>query len=195
MYLNELPLEPHHLVVPSGMTKTISEPMVCLVQTTHLSCTDANTTSKRKEERFTWPTSPRSSIGCCQNDFLAYGTFDANRVPIWRQDYHYLQTYWNELPLEPRHLVLPSGVTKMISEPMVCLVQTMHLSCTDTNTTSKRKRREIPHDPCHQGVPLGACKIISDPIVHSTQTVHLSCVKISTIFKWTKTSFHLSLVT
>jgi hypothetical protein len=32
-------------------------------------------------------------------------------------------------------------------------------------------------------------------MVHSAQTVHLSCVKISTISKWTKTSFHLSLVT
>ena len=45
----------------------------------------------------------------------------------------------NELPLEPRHLVVPMVVTKEISEPMVCLVQTMHQSCTDTNTVSKRK--------------------------------------------------------
>jgi hypothetical protein len=34
----------------------------------------------------TWPPSPRSSIGCVQNDFWAYGTFDVNRVPILRQD-------------------------------------------------------------------------------------------------------------
>jgi hypothetical protein len=40
----------------------------------------------------------------------------------------------NELPLEPRHLGVTSGVSKMISEPMVCLAQTMHLSCFDTNT-------------------------------------------------------------
>ena len=45
----------------------------------------------------------------------------------------------NELPLEPRHLVVPSGVSKMISEWMVRLAQTVHLSCTDTNTMSKDK--------------------------------------------------------
>ena len=74
-----------------------------------------------------------------QNDFRAYGTFDANRAPILRQDYHYVRKYRNELRLEPRHLVVPSGASKMISEPMVRLAQTMHLSCTDTNTVSKQK--------------------------------------------------------
>ena len=49
---NELPLEPHHLVVPSNASKTISDPMVCPAQAMHLSCTDTNTVSKRKEERF-----------------------------------------------------------------------------------------------------------------------------------------------
>jgi hypothetical protein len=44
----------------------------------------------------------------------------------------------NELPLEPRDLGVPSGASKMISEPMVFLVQTMHLSCTDTNNVSKQ---------------------------------------------------------
>ena len=41
-------------------------------------------------------------------------------------------------PLEPRHLGVPSGASKMISEPMVRLVQTVLLSCTDTNTVCKR---------------------------------------------------------
>jgi hypothetical protein len=30
----------------------------------------------------TWATLPRSSIGCVQNNFQAYGTFAANRAPI-----------------------------------------------------------------------------------------------------------------
>jgi hypothetical protein len=47
----------------------------------------------------TWPTSPRRTIGCAwkrfprlcyiaciQNDFQAYGTFSANRAPIWHRD-------------------------------------------------------------------------------------------------------------
>ena len=87
MYRDELPLEPRYLVVPLGATKMISEPMVRLVQTMHLSCTDA----KQKEERFHMTHVTRSSIGCMQNDFRAYVMFDTNRAPILRQDYHYLQ--------------------------------------------------------------------------------------------------------
>jgi hypothetical protein len=78
-----------------------------------------------------------SSIGCVQNDFRAYGSFAANRAPILRQDYHYLQMDRNELLFEPRNLGVPSGASKMISEPMVRLAQTVHLSCTNTNTISK----------------------------------------------------------
>ena len=86
----------------------------------------------------TRPTSPRSSIGCVQNDFRAYRTLGANRAPILRQYYHYLQTDRNELSVEPRHLGVPSGASKMIYDPMVRLAQTVHLSCTDTNTVSNR---------------------------------------------------------
>jgi hypothetical protein len=39
----------------------------------------------------------------------------------------------NELPLEPRQLGVPSGASKMISDPMVRLVQAVHLSCSNTN--------------------------------------------------------------
>ena len=65
---------------------------------------------------------------------------------IWRKPCTYLASRLalypkgqNELPLEPRHLVVPSSASKTISEPVACLAQTMHLSCTDTNTVSKRK--------------------------------------------------------
>ena len=110
--------DPRHLGVPSGASKTISEPMVRLAQTVHLSCTNTNTLQTDRNEvphdprhlavpsgaskmiyepmvrsaqtvqlsAPTLPTSPRSSIGCIQNDFLAYGTFDPNRAPILRQD-------------------------------------------------------------------------------------------------------------
>ena len=46
---------------------------------------------------------------------------------------------WTELSLEPRHLIVPLGVSKMVSKLMVHLAQKLHLSCTDTNTVSKRK--------------------------------------------------------
>jgi hypothetical protein len=50
---NKAPLDPRHLGVPSGVSKTIYEPMVRLTQTEHISCTDANTVSKYIEMNFT----------------------------------------------------------------------------------------------------------------------------------------------
>jgi hypothetical protein len=49
---NEIPDDTHHLAVLSGASKTISEPVVHLAQTVHLSCTDTNTISKQTEMRF-----------------------------------------------------------------------------------------------------------------------------------------------
>jgi hypothetical protein len=64
--------------------------------------------------------------------------FGAYRAPIMCQDYHFLQTDRIELPLEPRHLGVPSGASKMIYEPIVCLAQTMHLSYVKITTISKQ---------------------------------------------------------
>jgi hypothetical protein len=47
-----LSLEPRHLGVPSGASKSISEMMACLAQTVNLSCTVTNSVSKEKEVRF-----------------------------------------------------------------------------------------------------------------------------------------------
>jgi hypothetical protein len=135
---NETLHDSRHLWVPSGASKMISKLTVCSAQTVHLYWTETNTISKRTETSFhlslvtqkhhsvhvkqflslwydwckpctyhtpkltlspkgqkgdsIWPTSPRSSIGCVQNDF--YGAMER-------------------------------------------LVQTMDLSCTETNTISK----------------------------------------------------------
>ena len=64
-----------------------------------------------------------------------------------------------------------------------------------TLTPSPNAPNEIPHDPRHLGVPSGASKTISELMVRSVQTMLRSCVKISTISKWTETSFQLSFVT
>jgi hypothetical protein len=40
--------------------------------------------------------------------------------------------------VDPRHLGAPLDVSKMISKSLVCLAQTMDLSCAETNTISKR---------------------------------------------------------
>jgi hypothetical protein len=76
----------NNLGAASGVSKMISEPVVRLVQTVRLSCTDTYTISKGTETRFIGPMSPRSSIRCVQNEFRAYGTLAANRAPILHQN-------------------------------------------------------------------------------------------------------------
>jgi hypothetical protein len=66
--------------------------------------------------------------------------FDINRAPILHQELHYLQTDRTELLVEPRHLGVPSSASKTISMPMICSLETVHLSCTDTNIVSKRTK-------------------------------------------------------
>jgi hypothetical protein len=99
-----------------------------------------------------------------------------------------------KLSLEHRHLGVPSGASKTISTPMVCLMQTMHLSCTDKNNLSKQTemRFHVTHvtKEFHQ-----VCQKLFLSLWRSVLTLHLSCVVISTISKWTKTSFHLGHVT
>jgi hypothetical protein len=55
-----------------------------------------------------------------------------------------LQIGPNELPLDPRHEGVPLGVSKMISEPMVCSTQIVHLSCAEINTISKQTQTSFP---------------------------------------------------
>jgi hypothetical protein len=50
---------------------------------------------------------------------------------------------WTKLSLEPRLRWVPSGVSKTIFERMIHLLQTMHLSCTDTNTIYKQKEERF----------------------------------------------------
>jgi hypothetical protein len=63
--------------------------------------------------------------------------FRENRAPILHRHKHYLQIDRNEIPLDPRHLGVPAGVSKMIYEPMVRLVQMVHLCCVKISTISK----------------------------------------------------------
>jgi Tfp pilus assembly protein PilO len=75
---------------------------------------------------------------------------------------------------------------------MVCLVKIVHLSYTDTNIVCKL-RFHMTHITLefHQVCPTQ----FSEAVVGLVQIVHLSSIKISTISKWTESSFHLSLVT
>jgi hypothetical protein len=77
----------------------------------------------------TCASSPRSTIGCVQNDSWACGTFGTTHAPILQRHQHYLEKDQNEIPHDPRHLGVPSGASKMSSDAMVRLAQTMQLSC------------------------------------------------------------------
>jgi hypothetical protein len=200
------PLEPHHLGVPSGASKMIFVPMVRSAQTLHISCIKISTISNELNQASTWASSPRSITWCVQNNFWTYGMFSTNHAPILNRQRHYLQMDQNMIPHDPRHLGDRSGASKIIFEVVVRSAQTIHLSCDMFGPNYapilhrhsdylQMDRNEIPQDPCHLVVPSGASKMISKPAVRSAQTVHLSCVKISTIFKRTKSSIHLRLVT
>jgi hypothetical protein len=91
----------------------------------------------RPKQATPWASSPQSTIGCMQNDFWAYGTFGTNHAPNLHWHYHCLKMDWNEIPHDQCHLGDPSGVSKMISEPLECLPQTVHLSCVRISTIPK----------------------------------------------------------
>jgi hypothetical protein len=80
----------------------------------------------------------------------------------------------------------------MIYELMVHLAQSIHLSCADTNTVSKRTEMRF-HMTHITRSSIWCVQMVSKAMVCLAPTVHLSCVKISTISKRTEMSFHLSL--
>jgi hypothetical protein len=114
MVQNEILHDPHHLGVPLGASKMISEPLVHSAQTMHLSCVKISTISNKLNQASTWSSSTRSTIRCVRNDFRAYGMFRTNHAPTSNRQQHYLQMDQIVIPHDPRHLGLPSGACKMI---------------------------------------------------------------------------------
>jgi hypothetical protein len=135
---NRLSLGPHHLGVQSGASKMNFGPMVHLAQTMHISCTDSILSPNWKKWDSTSLTTSRSSIGCVQNNFCAFWYVRHKSCNYFFVKISAISNRLNELPHQPRQQEVLSDVYKMISEPMVRVAQTMHLSCTDTNTVSKR---------------------------------------------------------
>jgi hypothetical protein len=127
-------LEPRHLGLASGVSKMVSELMVCFAQTYHLSWTNTNIVSKHKEERFhmtdvlSGASRMISEPMVCSSQTMHVSCIKISTI-----------SKRTDLLLEPHHLGVPSGLYKMIYEPMVRLAQTVPLPCTDTNTISKRK--------------------------------------------------------
>jgi hypothetical protein len=81
----------------------------------------------------------------------------------------------------------------MISEPMVHLMQTIHLSSVKISTISKRTKLSL--ERCPLGVPSGASKIIFEPMVRLAQIVHQSWTDNNTISEEKEVRFHMTHVT
>jgi hypothetical protein len=130
----ELPLELRHPGVGSNSSKTISMPMVCLVQTVLQPCTNTNTTSKWTKMRFHTTHVTYEFHRVRLKLFMTYGTLNANRARIFCR----IVSKWTEQistrPSSPRTTL---GASKTICEPMVRLTQTEHLSCIKSSTISK----------------------------------------------------------
>jgi hypothetical protein len=144
----------------------------------------AENRSKRDSTR---PTSTRSSIGCLQYYFQAYGMFDANlhqscvkssTISKWTEPSFHLSHVTTE-----SHRVRPKRflcLWYVRCEPCTCLALTLTPSPNGLKRDSTR--------PMSLTSPSGASQTICEPMLRSVQTVHLSCVKISTISKRTEQS-------
>jgi hypothetical protein len=118
----------------------ISISMVCSVQTVILSCTDTNTVSKRTKMRFHTPHVTYQFHRVCPKLFMSLWYIQCNRCTYLASRLALFLNGPNRAPPDPHHLGVPSSASKMISMPMVCSVQTVLLSCTDTNIVSKQTK-------------------------------------------------------
>jgi hypothetical protein len=111
--------------------------MVCSAQTMHLSWVKISTISEQTISSFHFSLITEYHR-VRQKKISAYGMFGANCAPILQRQQHYLQTEQNNIPHESGHLGVPSGASKMISEDVVRLAQTVHLYCVKISTISER---------------------------------------------------------
>jgi hypothetical protein len=89
----------------------------------------------------------------------------------------------------PMSLRVPSGASKMIFEPMVHSMQTVHLSCIKISTVFEKDQNEIALEARHLVVPSCASKMISEPTVRLGQTMHLSCTNTNIVSKRKKRDY------
>jgi hypothetical protein len=115
----------------------ISEPVVHSAQTVHLSCIKICSISKRTESRIHLSLTPKEYHQVRPKQFLSLWYIQHKRCTYHASRLALYQINWTKHPLELRHLGVLSGASKTISEPTVCLAQTMHLFWTDTNNISK----------------------------------------------------------
>jgi hypothetical protein len=135
---NEIWHDLHHLGVPSGTSKMISEPMVHLAQTVLLSCVKISTISKWTEPSF------HMSLLALEYDRVRSKRF-LTLWYIWHKPSTYLALTLtpslNELKWDSTWATSPRssiGFVQNYFQAYGSLAQTMHLSCVKISTISKR---------------------------------------------------------
>jgi hypothetical protein len=136
----DLPLDPHHLGVPSCVSKIIYEPMVRSAQTVLPCCVDTNIAFKLTKTGF--HIAPRhlgvpSGASKMIFDPVVHTTQTVHLSCIKIST---ISKRTERASLEPCHLAVPSGASKTIPEPIVRSAQTVLLSCMNTNTLPKRSK-------------------------------------------------------
>jgi hypothetical protein len=165
--------------------------MVCLKQMVHLSCIKISTTPNGPSFHLSLVTSVYHRV--CPKWFLSRWYVCGKQCTYLVPTLTLSHMKRSEIPHDPHHLGVPSGASKMFSEPMVRSTQTVHLSCIKISTISEWK--ELSLEPRHWWVPSSACKMISEPMVHLEQIVHLSWIDTNIVSKWKEERFHMTHIT
>jgi hypothetical protein len=119
----------------------ISVPMVHSAQTVHLSCVKIRTISKKTKSSFHLSLVNMECHQVCPKQFLSLWYLSRKLCTYLASGLALIQMDRIELLLEPHHLQVPSGASKMIFEPMVCSAQLVHLSCVKISISPNRPNR------------------------------------------------------
>jgi hypothetical protein len=143
----------------------ISEPIVCLAQTMHLSCTDTNTITKRIEMRFHMTQVTEVFYQVCPKWFSSLWY-------VWRKPCTYLALTLTISPNVPKwDSTWPTSPRRSIGCVQQWFLSVWYVRrkpCTylaSRLVLSPNGRNKHPHVPRHLGVPFGASKTISKPMV------------------------------
>jgi hypothetical protein len=181
-------LEPHHLGVSLGASKGFLS--LCYFWRklcTYLASTQSLSPNRPKQDS-TWPTSPRSSIVCIQNDFLAYGSTQTVHLSCIN-----FSTISKGTEMSFHLSLITYEYHRVRTKRLVSLWYIQRISCSYLDPTLTLSLNRLEWDstwPTSPRSSIRCVQTISEPVVRSTQTVHLSFIKMSTISKQTKVSIY-----
>jgi hypothetical protein len=200
---NEIPHDPRHLAVSLCASKMIFEPMVCSAQTVHLSCVKVSSISKQPEISF--------HLSLITEEYnRARPKWFLSRCYVWRKLWTYLSL---TLTLSPNGPKWDSTWPTSPSSSIGCIQNNLWaygtfdtkrapILCQDYHYLQMDRLTVSPNGPKWDSTwptsPSSFIVCVQNDFHASgmfSANHALSCVKVSSISKWTETSFHLSLVT